>query len=146
MKTRAAVVSLALCCIAVLTLLTGALADAASPSDSPGGAQKRIAARVVAPQPPSQAEPQVAPELAERVGALERQNLVLREDLGKARLDTRTRLEAAEQRHNDQAAQLQKRIDELNAQLASERDRQSRKSRNLWLAVGVLAIGIIATN
>ncbi|GEM_PF-1872936 len=146
MKTRPAVLSLALCCIAVLSLLTGALADAASPSDSPGGAQKRIAARVVAPQPPSQAEPQAASEVAERVGALEKQNLVLREDLGKARLDTRTRLEAAEQRHNDQAAQLQKRIDDLNAQLAGERQRQSRRNKNLWLAVGVLALGIIATN
>ncbi len=146
-KTRVVVVSLALCCIAVLTLLTGALADAASPFDSPVEAQKKVAARAADPEPPP--HPIVrgeAPELAERVGALERQNLVLREDLGKARLDTRTRLEAAEQRHNDQVAQLQKRIDELNAQLASERDRQSRKSRNLWLAVGVLAIGIIATN
>jgi hypothetical protein len=84
--------------------------------------------------------------MGERVVALERENLVLREDLGKARLDSRTAMNEIEKRRAEDAARFQQKIDALNADLAAEREKQARRTRNLWLAIGVVAIGVIAAN
>jgi len=77
--------------------------------------------------------------LTEKVTALEKENLILREDLGKARLDARASLEAA-------TAKLEAELADTNAKLEEERKSQAKKTRTLWLAIGVLAIGIAASN
>ena len=110
----------------------------------PGQAQVEVAAQV-AEAPAAQAEPEVS-ALDERVVALERENLVLREDLGKARLDARTALNELERRRAEDAARFQQKIDALNADLEAERDKQARRNHNLWLAIGIVAIGVIAAN
>ena len=120
-----------------------------------GGVQKKAAAQA-APAAPAPAPPKAAPApggkaadpavLAERVNALERENLVLREDLGKARLDTRTAMNDMAKRQAEEMARFQQKIDELNAQLAAEREKQSRRSRNTWIALGLLALGVVASN
>jgi hypothetical protein len=144
MKTRTTAFCLAFCCITAISLLRASFADASSPDEAPGDAQRKVASHAVSPQEPAPARS--ASELPGRVDALEKENLVLREDLGKARLDARTGLEQAAKRQAEMDSQLQQRIDELNAKLAAERESQARRNRNLWLAVGVLALGIIASN
>jgi septal ring factor EnvC (AmiA/AmiB activator) len=84
--------------------------------------------------------------VSERVTALEKENLVLREDLGKARLETRTQLEEAAKRQAEAIARLQKQLDETNSQLQAEREKQARRNRYLWYAIGGLALGIILSN
>ena len=86
-----------------------------------------------------------AAALADRVDALQKENLVLREDLGKARLDARTQLEAAAKRHADAIARLQKQLDEANARSEEERQKQAQRNRYLWYAIGGLALGIVLT-
>ena len=107
----------------------------------PGQVQKAAAA--LACPAPAPASPDVS-AMGERVVALERENLVLREDLGKARLDSRTAMNELEKRRAEDAARFQQKIDALNADLAAEREKQARRTRNLWLAIGVVAIGVIA--
>jgi len=109
----------------------------------PGQPQKKIAAQAC--PAPAPASPDVS-AMGERVVALERENLVLREDLGKARLDSRTAMNELEKRRAEDAARFQQKIDALNADLAAEREKQARRTRNLWLAIGVVAIGVIAAN
>jgi len=141
MKTRAAV-TLAVCCTVIFCLLAGLPALAAEP----GAAQKKAAAQAV---PAASAPAPKAPDTAileERVTALEQQGTVLREDLGKARLDTRTGLNDLAKRHADDMARMQQKIDALNAQMEADREIQARRNRNLWIAIGVLAIGVIASN
>ena len=144
MKTRTTAFCLALCCIAAISLLGASFAHASSPNAAPGDAQQKVVSHAASPQEP--APGRTPSELAERVDGLEKENLVLREDLGKARLDARTGLEQAAKRQAEMDSQLRQRIDELNAKLAAERESQARRNRNLWLAVGVLALGIIASN
>ena len=110
----------------------------------PGQAQKKVAAQAC-PVPATSAAPDVS-AMGERVVALERENLVLREDLGKARLDSRTAMNEIEKRRAEDAARFQQKIDALNADLAAEREKQARRNHNLWLAIGVVAIGVIAAN
>jgi len=109
----------------------------------PGQVQKAAAA--LACPAPAPASPDVS-AMGERIVALERENLVLREDLGKARLDSRTAMNELEKRRAEDAARFQQKIDALNADLAAEREKQARRTRNLWLAIGVVAIGVIAAN
>jgi hypothetical protein len=128
-------------------LLISVVACAAAVAAEPGEAQKKAAAQA-APAPTAAPKPAPAPAdpaaLSERVVALERENLVLREDLGKARLDARTQLNELEKRQAKEAADFQQKIDALNADLQAERARQARRSRNMWIAIGVLAVGLIA--
>jgi hypothetical protein len=74
--------------------------------------------------------------LSEKVTTLEKENLVLREDLGKARLDARSNLEAAIAKLNQ----------ETEAKLQAERAAQAKKNRTFWLAIGAVAIGVLAAN
>jgi hypothetical protein len=153
MNARTTVTCLTLACFALVLLASGALGDTSSPAGAPGEAQRKVASQATgeARTAPGSSRTAAGPEraaspseLSERIQALEKENVVLREDLGKARLDVRTSLAEAEARRAREMAEFQKRIDDLNAQLAAERDRQTRKNKNLWLAVGVLALGIIA--
>ena len=151
MNARTTVARLVLACLAVALLVSVALGDASSPAGAPGEAQRKVAEQAGGGEStaPSSGRATPAPqptEISERVEALEKENVVLREDLGKARLDVRTSLAEAEARRAKEAAEFQKRIDDLNAQLAAERERQARRNKNLWLAVGILALGIIASN
>jgi hypothetical protein len=74
--------------------------------------------------------------LSEKVTTLEKENLVLREDLGKARLDARSNLEAAIAKLNQ----------ETEAKLQADRAAQAKKNRTFWLAIGAVAIGVLASN
>jgi len=157
MNARTTVACLTLACFALVLLASGALGDASSPAGAPGEAQRKVASQAAgeariadlsgssraAADPAKAASPA---EVSERVEALEKENVVLREDLGKARLDVRTSLAEAEARRAKEMAEFQNRVDELNARLAAERERQARKNKDLWIAVGVLALGIIAAN
>jgi hypothetical protein len=128
-------------------LLVCVFACAAAVAGQPGEAQKKAAAQA-APAPtakapaPAPADPEA---LAERVVALERENLVLREDLGKARLDARTRSSELEKQQAEDAAAFQEKIDALNAELEAERSKQARRNRNVWIAIGVVAVGLLLT-
>ncbi len=133
--------AIAVTCILVFFFLVGAPALAGEP----GEPQKKAAGQA-APAPAGQVSKVPATALAERVSALEKENLVLREDLGKARLDARTEVEELRRRHAEDAARFQQKVDTLKATLEAERQRQARRNRNLWLAIGVLAIGVIAAN
>ncbi len=82
--------------------------------------------------------PPPRPPYPQRVDVLEKQNLVLSEDLGKAQLQNRELQEAAK-------AQAEA-IDRLNAQLAAEqkkadeeREKQAKRNQYLWIAVGFVA-------
>ena len=127
------------CCIAVSAALAGQPAVAAEV-----GATQKKAAVQIAPAPQPRSVDTAA--LDERVIALERENLVLREDLGKARLDLRTGLADQTKRRAEEMARMQQKIDELNAQVAADREKQSRRSRNTWIAIGLLAVGVVAAN
>ena len=150
MTTRTSLTCAALCCVVAISLLAGAPASASPPAGPPGEVQRKAASQAApgreAPSPAPRAKAPDAAALAERVQALEKENLVLQEDLGKARLDARTRLDEIDKREAEARARLQQKIDDLQAQLAAEREKEARRNRNLWLAVGVLALGIIAAN
>jgi len=133
-------IAIVVTCILMFFFVVAGQAFAAEP----GQAQKAAAAQA-RPVPAAQAAPD-ALALGERVVALERENLVLREDLGKARLDSRTAMNELEKRRAEDAARFQQKIDALNADLAAEREKQARRNHNLWLAIGVVAIGVIAAN
>lgn len=126
--SRGSAVLTAMIVCAVIALLAGG-AVAAAPVAAKGQAAATDAAAV-----------------AERVDALQKENVVLREDLGKARLDAKTQLEAAAKRQAEALARLQKELDETQAQMQADRDKQARRNRNLWYAVGALAVGILLTN
>lgn len=138
------VVRMCLLCL----LLVSVLACATAIAGEPGEAQKKAAAQA-APAPTAAPKPTPAPAdpavLAERVVALERENLVLREDLGKARLDARTGLSELERQQSENATAFQEKIDALNAELAAERKKQARRNRNVWIAIGAVAVGLLLT-
>jgi hypothetical protein len=92
------------------------------------------------------AKPADTGALTERVIALEKENLVLREDLGKARLDVRTNVNTLKEQQAADMAKMQEKIDALNAQLAAEQEKQTKRTQMLWIAIGLIAIGAIAAN
>ncbi len=139
MNRHATVAVTVLCCIALSAALAGQPAFAADA----GGAQRKAAAQAA---PAAQPRATDATTLNERVIALEKENLVLREDLGRARLDTRTSLADQAKRQAEEMARMQQKVDALNAQFAAEREKQSRRSRNTWIAIGLLAVGVLAAN
>lgn len=141
-------VALVLLCILLVWCSAAMAAEA-------GDVQKKAATQAApaplapqaAPAPPAPAGKATDPAvLGERVNALEKENLVLREDLGKARLDTRTAMNDMAKRQAEEMARFQQKIDALNAELAAERDKQSRRNRNTWIALGLLALGVVAAN
>ncbi len=132
--------------VCLLSLLVVCVfACAAAVAGEPGDVQKKAAAQAApAPTAAAPAPATLDPAaLTERVVALERENLVLREDLGKARLDARTKLSELERQRAEDAAAFQQKIDALNAELEAERKKQARRNRNLWIAIGAVAVGVI---
>ena len=133
---------LMLSCVVIASLLVGAHA-APAPTAPAGGVLAAVAA---------QASPKESPAVggsatpAERITTLEKENVILREDLGKARLDTRTQIDTLSKRQAEAMARLQKQLDEANAKLEAERQRNAKRNRNLWYAVGALALGIALSN
>ena len=94
----------------------------------------------------TQSKPADMKELTERLQLLEKENLVLREDLGKARLDTRSALEAAAKRQAEAIVKINAELKETQDKMAAERAAQARRNRKLWIAVGVAAIAAFAAN
>jgi hypothetical protein len=129
-----------LCCI----LAAAAFTAPALAADS--GAAPKTAVKIAAAPAAAQPKAADATALTERVLALEKENLVLREDLGKARLDLKTSLNEQAKRHADEMARMQLKVDELNSQLTADREKQSERNRTLWIAIGVLTIGMLAAN
>jgi hypothetical protein len=138
MRVHTVITLVALCCVTAVAGGPGLAAEAGTAQPAP--------LRIAAAAPASQPKPAEAGAMSERVIALEKENLVLREDLGKARLDLRTALSDQEKRHAEEMARMQQKIDELKAQLAADRERESRRSRNVWIAIGLLALGVVAAN
>lgn len=138
MRAHAVIALVALCCITAVAAGPAVAAERGTAQPAP--------LEIAAAAPGSQPKPADTGTLTERVIALEKENLVLREDLGKARLDLRTAVSDQEKRHAEEMARMQQKIGELNAQLAADRERESRRSRNLWIAIGLLALGVVAAN
>jgi hypothetical protein len=136
MTPRRNLLTLTICCLAAASLIAGAACADPAPADNPGAAQAKAAGKK-APD---------TVELGERVDALEKENTVLREDLGKARLDARTRLSELEKRDAEARRRLQEKIDALSKDLDREAKRQARRNRNMWIVAGILALGIIASD
>jgi hypothetical protein len=137
------------CTTLTLAVLVLGILTAVAAADDPGIIQQRAATQaapivIAASTATAKAVDPVA--LGERVTALEKENIVLREDLGKARLDLRSGLGELGDQHEADMGRFQQKIDDLNAQLEEDRQRAQRRERNLWLAVGVLAVAIIATS
>lgn len=84
--------------------------------------------------------------LQERVRVLENENQVLREDLGKARLDARADLEAASKRQAEMIAKTNQELADTKAQMEADKKAQARRNRNLWIGIAVVAIGALASN
>jgi hypothetical protein len=108
---------------------TAVVAQAATPARSTG-------AREAAP--PAEAGP-----VPERVTALEKESVVLREDLGKARLDARSELEAVAKRQAEAIERLHKELAETQAKLEAERAAQAKRNQKVWLAIGVVALAAL---
>jgi len=130
----------------VVALVLGAgLAGAAlaEPAAAPPAAEGVVVAQATGGGQTTGAEREALPN---RVESLEKESVVLREDLGKARLETRTQIDAVEKRNAEAMARMQQKIDELNAQLQEERQKQERRNRQLWLAFGVVLVAVLASD
>jgi len=145
-------VRLGLTLVALIVFMGAACAE---PTDQPQTAPPpaKAAAQAQAQTNPAPkaapAAPAPAPSSAaipDRVSALEKQNLVLTEDIGKARLETRTRLEALAKQQAEQIQKLNQELAQQRAQMEADRKKQQERSRNMWIAVGVLALGVIGSN
>ncbi len=124
---------------------SGAFAE----SQQPAPPAQPIAVAQAAPAPvpaKDSAKPADQGSLPERVTTLEKESVVLREDVGKARLDARSDVETLASRQAEAIARLNKEVDDLQARLDAERAAQARRNRNLWTAVGVVALGVILSN
>lgn len=119
------------------------LAGAACAEDSAPTPQAKTGAQAQAQATPT---PGGAAAVSDRVSALEKQNTVLSEDIGKARLETRTRLEELAKRQAEQIEKLNQELERTRAEMKAEREKQQNRNRSLWIAVGVLALGVIASN
>ena len=135
MKKRCTVTHTAIILLAAMLLAGVAFAETAAPpaeaADTSAGAQAA----------PTEAADQEA--IPERVTALEKENVILREDLGKARLDVKSDLQSLAERQAEAIARLNKELADLQAKLDAERAAQGRRNRNLWIAVGVVALGVM---
>lgn len=123
------------CAIAVLTV-SAAVADSPQAASTDGGLLLVAQAKALPAPAAEPSRPMDLNVLSERVRALEKENLVLREDLGKARLDARNELNATAKRQAEQ-------IEQLNQQVAKEHAAQKKRTRNLWYAIGGVALGAL---
>jgi septin family protein len=142
---KAARLGLTLVALIVFAGLAGAEStEGGQPAPAKAAAQAQASASggpaPAAPPAPSSAA------IPDRVGALEKQNLVLTEDIGKARLETRTRLEELAKRQAEEIQRLNQELAQQRAQIEAERQKQQERNRNLWIAVGLVALGVIGSN
>ncbi len=130
MKAVALTAALVVFCL----LLTGAVfaADQASPAPE----------KVTVAQAPAKPAP-AGPSTAERVESLEKQNLVLSEDLGKAQLKAR-QLEDVAKQQAEAIKKLNDQVAEQQAKAEAERKKQAQRNQYFWIAIGVLALGVAA--
>jgi hypothetical protein len=94
-----------------------------------------------APQAPAKAAaaaPAAGSSVTQRVDALEKQNLVLSEDLGKAQLKARE-LETVAKMQADSIAQLNQQLAATQKQADAEREKQAKRNQYTWIAVGLVA-------
>jgi hypothetical protein len=124
---------------------SGAFAETQQPD--PPAQPTAVAQAAPAPAPAKEsAKPADQGAIPERVTTLERENVVLREDLGRARLDARSDLEALAKRQAEAIARLNQQVADAQAKLEAEQAKRERQNRNLWTAVGVVALGLILSN
>ncbi len=100
-----------------------------------------IAVFVLALGLPAFADQPAAPAgstVPQRVDALEKQNLVLSEDLGKAQLQNR-QLEEAARAQAAAIAQLNQQLAAEQKKAQEERDKQAKRNQYTWIAVGLVA-------
>jgi hypothetical protein len=119
----------------------------AEPATSEGTVEQpkdKMVAQAAPKTTPRKAEPTEATSLADRVTALEKQGVVLSEDVGKTRLDQRMQLDALAKRQAEAIAKLNQQMAEQQAQAERERQKQATRNKYLWIAIGVLAVGVIA--
>ena len=139
---KAARLGLTLVALIVLVRAAGAQ-QAGQPQTAPPA---KAAAQAQAQTSPTPAPAPSSAAVPDRLTALEKQNLVLTEDLGKARLETRTRLEEVSRRQAEEIEKLNQELAKSRAQAEADRKKQQERNRNLWIAVGVLALGVIGSN
>ncbi len=96
----------------------------------------------VAPAADAKAAPADNGPLPDRVNSLEKQNVVLSEDLGKARLDQRLQLEELAKKQAEAIAKLNQQLADQKKKMDEERAKQAKRNRNMWIAVGALALGV----
>jgi len=139
MKGRAALIHLAIILGGAMLLCSTAFAESPPPPAQPTA----VAQAAPAPAP---AKPADQTALSERVGALEKENVVLREDMGKARLDVKSDLETLAKRQAEAIARLNQQLAETQAKLEAEQARRERQNRNLWIAIGAVAVGWLVSD
>jgi hypothetical protein len=140
--TRARAAALVAVALAMFAGVAGA-----GPATSDGTVEQPKDKMVAQAEPkttPRKAEPTDAASLADRVSALEKQGVVLSEDVGKTRLEQRMQLDALAKRQAEAIAKLNQQMAEQQAQAEKERKKQETRNKYLWIAVGVLAVGVIA--
>ena len=148
MRTVGIVTAMVATWAAAALLSAGALAEPGQPGPTATSQETIVVAQAKA-APAAVKEPAEAADtaaLSERLGSLEKENLVLREDLGKARLDARAQLEAAAKRQAEAIARLSKELADTQAKLEAEQAARARQNRTLWMAVGIVAIGVLLSN
>jgi len=137
-------------CAAGLILLTAVMLMGLAWAEEEQAAEGEAAsppaiALAVAPAPPPQPKADLQ-SVAGRVEALEKENVVLREDLGKARLSARTELNSAEKRFADAIAKVKRDLRAAEEKMEAERKAQAKRNRNFWIAIGALAIAAAASD
>ncbi len=117
--------------------------DQAPAAPAPAPAKKPAPPKAA---PAKAAAPATGAPIPERVNSLEKQNVVLSEDMGKARLEQRMQLETLAKKQAEAIAQLNKQLDDQQKKMEAEKAKQAKRNRNMWMAVGALALGVVAAH
>jgi hypothetical protein len=120
----------ALIAVLMLTLVPSAFAEEAKPAPAPVAQ---------APAKPAPAPTAAGPSVGQRVDALEKQNLVLSEDLGKSQLKARE-LENLAKMQAEAIAKLNQQLAAEQQRAEAERQKQAKRNQYMWIAVGLVAI------
>jgi len=132
-------VALAASIVVLMTVMMAGIAcadEAAAPAPPTAPEGQQVA------QAPEAAPAPTASSVPQRVEALEKQNLVLSEDLGKAQLKARD-LEEVTKQQAAAIAKLNQQLAEEQKKAESERQKQAMRNRYMWFAVGLVAIATI---
>lgn len=121
-----------------------ASAETATSDETVGQPEGKMVAQAAPKATPRKAEPADNAAVSDRVSALEKQGTVLSEDVGKARLEQRMQLDALAKRQAEAIAKLNQQMAAQQAAAEKERKKQETRNKYLWIAIGVLAVGVIA--